>query len=550
MSPGDEEVVSESAQGSSFIQYPSESAEVRRPNEVPIRPKLIANGSGHGLGLGETGAGGSDVGTGAGGNKAGTRKSRSGSGSSTSSLEEEATGVESSASGSGLGATAVTVVPSSSAGSTSAVPAYASTGSAYPVAQGAYASSGEGYERSAYDQAGSTYEHGYGQSTLNFDQSSSGYDASGSGYSHPEPSYESSNAARYDPSGYGSSPVYPGFEPSSAGYGQAQYAGPSMPSPSHVRPQPSPSHVQVQPHPSPSHVQVQPLPGSSMYGTPGVGSSMHGTPSMHNTPLTMHNTPSSMHNTPSMHNASPSSNSSYFQNASGLYSSRSMPVMAQHVPLTRPTITRRPTLVPSLAQQALGLSLGQPKPTDLRDPMGRRPSASGAGPPSMPGSFDFSSAQPEGTGQTEIKQEDGAASGGMWSRQEVQGQPQGHGQEGERFQTGYQDARWAGAGPGSEPAGYHGYHAASASGMVGSAGGYPFASQQPQSQQQLYGQQGGGGFGDQQEQYRSLEGGGTYTEGSASFGMQANVGSDLPKLPHQQFPDYPWPGSEARWNRE
>lgn len=233
-----------------------------------------------------------------------------------------------------------------------------------------------------------------------------------------------------------------------------------------------------------------------------------------------------------------------------MYASRSMPTLGHHanVPLTRPAIGRRPTIVSSLAhREVLGLSLGQPDTTGLRESMTQRPSDSGAGPPSGSGSgsgaFGFSSTRTESSGRQEIKQEDGTAGAGMWSRQEVQGQPQGHGQ------AGYQDARWAGAGAGSEPAGYHGYHSASASGMTGSAGGYPYSQQQSQSQQQLYTQQGGAGFGDQREHYRSIEGGGRYAEGSTSFGgMQDGAEGDMPKLPHQQYPDYPWPGSESRWN--
>ncbi|KAF8603152.1 hypothetical protein BDV93DRAFT_173696 [Ceratobasidium sp. AG-I] len=480
-----------------------------------IRPKPRTNGSGSGFGLGDAGASGSDVGTGKG--KAETRKSRSASGSSASSLGAgEAPVIESSASGSGSssGATVVPVVPSSPypTGSTSAGPSYASGGSAYPGAQRGYAQAGEGFERS-----GPSYEQGYGQTTLSFDRSNSAYDPSRSGYSRPGSSYGPANAAGYDrlaPSGYASSPVYPGFEPSSAGYGQTPYAGSSMPSPSHIQPLSSPSHVQVQPLPSPSHVHIPSLPGPSMYGRPVMG----GTPVVGS----------------SIHGASPSSHSSYFHSPPGLYPSRSIP------------ISRRPTIVPSLVQHAaLGLSLGQPD-NSMREPIGRRPSDAGAGPPSMPGGLGFSNAQMEGTGRPGIKQEDGTAGAGMWSNQETQGQLQGRGQEGERFQAGYQDARWAGAGVGSEPAGYNGYQSVSASGMVGSAGGYPYSQQ---SQQQLYAQQGGSGFGDSQEPYRSMEGGGTYAEGTAPFGMQANVEGNMPKLPHQQFPDYPWPGSE-RWNHQ
>lgn len=509
-------------------------------------PKLKTSGSGVGLGLGlgEIGTGGSDGRNEAG---AGPRKSRSLSGSSVSSLgAEEKPVIESSGSATGT-ASGVPIVPSSPAypvGSTSTGPAYASGSTASPAyvsgstaassgyaapagsysgAQGGYAQSGEG--RVGYERSGSTYEQpttSYEPNRTTYERSSSGYAQTGMGFDRSGAGYDVSGYDKAGSSGYAQN-LYSGFESSGAGYAQGRsgYAGSPMASPSHIQAHPSPSQVQLQPLPS----TALPLPGSSMFRTPVVGSSIH--------------------------EASPTSNQAYFQNTPGMYPSRSMPSMAHHanVPLTRPAIGRRPTIVPSLIQrEALGLSLGQPDTPGLRESMGQRPSDSGAGPPSGPSAFGFSSVQAESSGRQELKQEEGAAGTGMWSSQEVQGQPQGHGQERDRFQAGYQDGRWTGAGAGSEPAGYHGYHNASASGMVGSAGGYPYPQQQSQSQQQLYVQQGGAGFGDQQEQYRSIEGGGTYAEGSAPFGMQPGVEGNLTKLPHQQFPDYPWPGSESQWN--
>ncbi|KAG8683630.1 hypothetical protein FRC08_014165, partial [Ceratobasidium sp. 394] len=335
LSPGDEDAAPDSAAGpsgttsSSFITYPDSNTTeepVRRPNEIPIRPKIAAHASGNGSSL------------------LGARPAaleRPASVASSSVVEGEGAGSE---------ASAVPVVPSSSY-SYSSGPGFASTSGSgsgfgydeahafeppqtiYEEPSSEYASespyepAGSGFDAaraSSYDtpRAGSAYE----PSTSGY--AGSGYDSLGSGYGASSSAYGPSGSTYEQPASSGAD-----YQSGATEYGYGDY---SHPSPSHVHP--SPSHVHIQPHPSPSHVHAS---SPSVYGTP----SMLGTPTVHPIPL-MHGDSTFL---------SPTTP------GPGMSVSRSMPSIGNHatVPVSRrasASMARRTTLPAINSHDALGFT--------------------------------------------------------------------------------------------------------------------------------------------------------------------------------------------------
>ncbi|KAG9088746.1 hypothetical protein FS749_001929 [Ceratobasidium sp. UAMH 11750] len=182
LSPGDEDAAPDSAAGpsgttsSSFITYPDSNTTeepVRRPNEIPIRPKIAAHASGNGSSL------------------LGARPAaleRPASVASSSVVEGEGAGSE---------ASAVPVVPSSSY-SYSSGPGFAST-----------SGSGSGF---GYDEA-----HAFEPPQTIYEEPSSEY-ASESPYEPAGSGFDAARASSYDTPRAGSA-----YEPSTSGYAGPGY---------------------------------------------------------------------------------------------------------------------------------------------------------------------------------------------------------------------------------------------------------------------------------------------------------------------------------------
>ncbi|KAG9088977.1 hypothetical protein FRC06_001754 [Ceratobasidium sp. 370] len=519
-SPGDEDAGTDSAAGpsgtnsSSFITYPDSKApeeHVRRPNEIPIRPKVVSHGSGRGSSL-------------LGVRPAALERSTSVGSSSVGVAEGESAGSETST---------MPVVPSSS------VYPY-SGGSGFASASGS--GSGFGYDearpfeppQTIYEEPGPDYTSGsaYEPAGSGFDAArSSSYDAARANSAYEPPTSAAYAGSGYDAlgsSGYGASgPAYgqsgatyeqatsSGAEYSQSGPTEYGYGDYSHPSPSHVHP--SPSHVHVQPLASPSHVHAS---SPSMYGTP----SMLGTPTVHTVPL-MHGGDSTF--------LSPTTP------GPGMAVPRSMSV-GNHatVPVSRrasASMTRRSTLSSMGSHDSLGFTT---------EPVPRRQTVVPSDPVAQPFVFQRSPAELVNRGlEPEMKHED-EGGGDAWTSAPAPA-----------FQAGYPAV---GGYPTSGVGGFHAYGPESGTTAASSAeqqqhpsssSGYSYPEQQQAQQQQLYGQQPPGFTpqldGEQPDGYTSGVG---YTDPS-SFAPESDAGA-VAKLPHQHYPEYPWPGAESRWNAQ
>ncbi|KAG8745453.1 hypothetical protein FRC10_007996 [Ceratobasidium sp. 414] len=523
-SPGSEETdVAAGPSGttsSSFITYSDSSTTeepVRRPNEIPIRPKIVSHGSGNRSSL-------------LGARPAALERPTPAGSSSVGVVEGDGVGSETST---------VPVVPSSSYSYSSGAAGFASAsgsgngfgydeGRAFEPPQTIYEEPSTDYASgSAYEPAGSGFDAAR-SSSYDPARANTVYDTAG-----VNPAYEPSTSGVYAASGYDalssggygapssaygqSGPTFEQAASSGTDYAQSAateyaYSDYSHPSPSHVHPHPSPSHVHVQPLPSPSHVHAS---SPSMYGTP----SMLGTPAVHTVPLMHGDSTFLAPTTP----------------GPGMTVSRSMSV-GNHatVPVSRrasASMTRRSTLsAMNSHDDALGFAT---------EPVLRRQPIVPSDPVAQPFLFQRSPADLVNRGlEPEVKPEDEGGDGWTPAPAPV-------------FQAGYQTV----GGYSTPGAGrFHAYGpesgataATSAEQHPASSSGYSYAQQQAQ-QQQLYGQQ-PPGFTPQLDGEQSRDG---YTNGvgyadPSSLAPESDAGR-VAKLPHQHYPEYPWPGAESRWN--